>query len=99
MSKFAERWREERRLVILRLLSEQPGYRSNSSILHAGLMHLGVPASRDEVTTDLHWLQEQGLLTLDQATENVTVATITARGHDVASGMAVVPGISKPAPR
>ncbi|MEP7041866.1 MAG: ArsR family transcriptional regulator [Dokdonella sp.] len=99
MKPFAERLREDRRLVLLRLLSEQGGYRANSSILHAGLQHLGVQASRDDVSTDLAWLRDQSLLSLDQATESVQVATLTARGQDVVHGLAAVPGVSRPSPR
>jgi hypothetical protein len=96
---FSERLREDRRLVILRLLSEQGGYRANSSILHAGLMHLGVAASRDDVLTDIAWLRDQALVTIDQVSESVQVATLMARGQDVVHGLAIVPGISRPSPR
>lgn len=96
---FEERLREDRRLVMLRLLSEQSAYRTNSSILHAGLHHLGVSATRDDVLTDLHWLREQSLVSLEQATEGVFVATLLARGLDVATGQATVPGVSRPSPR
>lgn len=98
---FTERLREDRRLVILRILSEQPGYRLNSSNLHAGLHHLGVAASRDDVLTDIHWLRDQSLVQLEPVPEvdNLQLVTITTRGHDVASGQASVPGVSKPSPR
>lgn len=96
---FAERLREDRRLVLLRLLSEQNAYRTNSSILHMGLHHLGVAASRDDVMTDLAWLRDQGLLHLENAADAVLVATLTVRGFDVANGDAVVPGISRPHPK
>lgn len=101
MKSFAERLREERRLVMLRLLSEQPGYRMNSSTLHAGLHHLAVACSRDDVITDLHWLKDQGMVTADPVPEvdSLYLVAITARGHDVASGHAAVPGISRPTPR
>ena len=99
MKPFAERLREDRRLVLLRLLSEQNGYRSNSSILHTALYGLGVAASRDDVLTDLAWLDEQGLVRSEEAVPGVIVVTLTARGADVASGMAQVPGVSRPSPR
>lgn len=96
---FAARLREDRRLVLLRLLSEQTAYRANSSVLHAGLHHLGVAASRDDVATDLHWLQDQSLLTVAEVVPGVLVASITGRGKDVAEGHCVVPGVSRPSPR
>lgn len=101
MKSFTERLREDRRLVMLRLLSEQPGYRMNSSNLHAGLHHLAVAASRDDVATDLHWLRDQGLVLLETVPEapSLSLVTICARGYDVAAGNTTVPGISRPTPR
>lgn len=101
MKSFAESYREDRRLVLLRLLSEQPGYRTNSSILHAGLDKLGISATRDDVHTDLAWLRDQGLLLLDNIPEvpHLYIAEITFRGSDVAAGRAIVPGVSRPSPR
>lgn len=101
MKSFTERLREDRRLVMLRLLSEQPGYRMNSSNLHAGLHHLAVACSRDDVATDLQWLKEQSLVLLDPVPEvaSLQLVTITARGADVAAGHTQVPGVSRPTPR
>jgi len=98
---FIDRLREDRRLVLLRLLSEQPGYRANSSNLHAGLYSLGIAASRDDVTTDLHWLRDQSLVVLDTLPEvpDLAIATITGRGDDVAAGRTIQPGVRRPGPR
>lgn len=98
---FPERMREDRRLVLLRLLCEQPGYRANSSNLHAGLYALAVPGTRDDVITDLHWLRDQGLLTLEALPEvpSLYIAVITQRGADVGNGCAGIPGVSRPSPR
>jgi hypothetical protein len=101
MKTFTDRLREDRRLVLLRLLSEQPGYRANSSNLHAGHSTLGIAASRDDVTTDLHWLRDQSLVVLEPVPEvpELLIASITARGDDVANGVAIVPGVRRPGPR
>ena len=98
MKPFAEKLREDRRLVILRLLSEQPQYRMNSSNIYLGLNHLGVVGSRDDVLTDLHWLKDQGLLVLEDVPEvpHLALCALTARGQDVAGGAARVPGVSVP---
>lgn len=99
MNNFTEHLRQARRLVILRLLSEQNAYTTNSSVLHRALHHLGIASSRDDVATDLAWLAEHGLLTLEQPVPALYVATLTARGHDVVLGNAIVPGVSRPSPR
>lgn len=96
---FAESLREDRRLVLLRLLAEQNGYRANSSTLHSGLHHLAVAGTRDDVLTDLTWLGEQGLARVSEAVAGVLVAELTGRGLDVSKGLAAVPGVSRPSPR
>ena len=96
---FDDALREGRRLVMLRLLSEQLAYRANSSNLYLGLDSLGVASSRDDVITDLHWLRDQALVTLDEAVPGVYVATLTARGQDVAKGLVAVPGVQRPSPK
>lgn len=99
MKSYNDFLREERRLVILRLLHETSGYAANSSILTSGLAHIGVPTSRDQVHTELDWLAEQGLITQEDLGIGVRVATITARGGDVAQGLAIVSGVKRPGPR
>lgn len=95
MPKFADYLREDMRLVILRLLSELPQYKANSSVLVAALDQYGHSPSRDQVKTELAWLAEQGLVSCDDLGP-VRVATLTERGSDVASGRAVVPGVKRP---
>lgn len=89
--------REARRLTILRLLEETPRRRENSSVLHAGVDEFGFACTRDEIHTDMHWLAEQGLVTVKDLGP-VLIVTITARGSDVALGAAVVPGVKRPSP-
>ncbi|MCY1391432.1 hypothetical protein D3C76_965010 [compost metagenome] len=92
---FAQFLREDMRLVLLRLLEEMPGYRANSSVLTSALDQFGYSASRDQVKTELVWLQDQGALTLAEAGP-VMVATLTERGQDVATGRATMPGVKRP---
>lgn len=101
MKTFAERMREDRRLVLLRLLSEQNGYQLNSSNLHAGLDHLHVPATRSEVLADLRFLSENALVRLEPLAdiEGLYGVTLTGSGHDVARGRESVTGISRPGAR
>lgn len=99
MKTFEQRLREDRRLVMLRILAEQPGYRTNSSIMHAGLQHLGILASRDDVRTDAHWLRDQALIQVEEAAPGVEIYILGARGADVADGHCLVPGVSRPSPK
>ncbi|MBE1425631.1 hypothetical protein H4684_002288 [Desulfomicrobium macestii] len=89
---------EDRRLVILRFLSEDPAYRLNTSVLRAALDAYGHSVSRDQVDTEVWWLVEQGLVETESVGP-VLVVTLTARGLDVAQGRVAVPGVKRPGPR
>jgi hypothetical protein len=93
---FAERLREDRRLVLLRVLADQVQYMANSSVLTMALSSWGHAVSRDQVKTELRWLEEQSLVRIDELPADVLLAHLTERGHDVAAGRAVVPGVSRP---
>ncbi|MRR33167.1 hypothetical protein EG829_00505 [bacterium] len=87
------------RLSILRGLSlEEHGYTLNESILHDIVRRYGLKCSRDCIRTQLAWLREQGLVTLEQVSDSCIIATLTGRGLDVANGEATVPGVKRPSP-
>lgn len=92
---FAAHLSHDRRLVILRLLAELPMYRANSSVLAMALERFGHASTRDQVKTELYWLQEQALVLLEDLGA-VLVATATERGMEVAAGRAMVPGVARP---
>ena len=100
MKTFAERLLEDRRLVLLRILDDQVGRVANSSVLTWALEVFGHNVSRDYVRTQLAWLAEQGLVTVEVAAESnngpVVLATLTERGRDVVRDKAAVPGVARP---
>ncbi|SDU75399.1 VpaChn25_0724 family phage protein [Pseudomonas sihuiensis] len=97
MSKYANYLSEDRRLVILHILAEMPTYRANSSVLHTVLQEWGHEPSRDQVKTELRWLEEQQLVALDDVGDGaVLLAKLTERGADVAAGRARVDGVKRP---
>ncbi len=98
MKSFAEHLAEDRRLVILRLLEQSPGYEANESMIGAVLPDIGHVVSRDQVRTDFAWLKEQGLLMLEELAM-VMIAKLTQRGVEAALGIITVPGVKRPAPR
>lgn len=95
MNEFAQFLREDQRLVILRVLAELPSYKTNSSMLVTLLDRFGHTPTRDQVKTELLWLAEQALVTVEDVSD-ILVATLTERGADVAKGRARVPGVKKP---
>lgn len=86
---------EHQRLSILISLVQVPGFQLNESIIQDSLDVYGLDISRDGVRTQLTWLQEQGLVSIDHVGK-LMVATITGRGEDVAKGRSFVPGIKRP---
>ena len=95
---YAEYLFQHIRLAVLRLLAEQPGYSANDSVLTDAVRTLGLSCTRDQMRTNLAWLEEQRLVTLLKPTDTLTVATITERGADVAAGRSIVAGIQRPSP-
>lgn len=88
---------EDRRLVILRGLASAAQYRANAHLLRRYCDAVGHVTSADRIEADIAWLAEQGLVGIEKP-EGVTVATLTARGLDVSSGRARVPGVQQPQP-
>jgi hypothetical protein len=92
---FANFLREDMRLVILRVLATMPSYTANSSVLHGALTRVGHNPSRDQIKTEIRWLEEQNLVTVEEVFD-LLVARITERGTDVVAARTVVPGVKKP---
>ncbi|WP_432460812.1 VpaChn25_0724 family phage protein [Agarivorans sp. QJM3NY_25] len=86
---------EHERIAILKALAAMAGYSSNDSIIQSVCSEFGNDMSRDKVKVQLAWLAEQGAVT-NQKVGAYTIATLTARGQDIAIGRAFVPGIKRP---
>lgn len=97
MTSFAEAETADRRLVVLRVLQSCADYTSNEFVLVESIGQFGHRVGADRLRTDLAWLEEQGLV-IAQRPSGVWVVTLTARGDDVASGRAMVPGVKRPRP-
>lgn len=92
------RFREHLRLSLLRMLEGAPAYTANSSILHQVVGDFGLSATRDQIKSELSWLDEQNLVKKREVGALV-VAALTDRGLDVAEGRASCPGVQRPSPR
>jgi Fe2+ or Zn2+ uptake regulation protein len=88
---------KHRRLTILRFLADSPDYTSNASILTDVCNGYAVRSTRDQVTTDLLWLAEQGFVTREER-GGFVIATVTQRGIEIAQGAARHDGIQRPRP-
>lgn len=88
---------EHLRLTILSLLKQVPTYELQEEILRWGVNEMGCPASRDALRVQFAWMEEQGLLAVHELA-GVKLAKLTNRGLDVAAGLALTPGVARPAP-
>lgn len=94
---FAELRTADMRLVMLRSMAED-GYSLNESLLQSVLEMFGHSASRDRVRTEMRWLEEMGLITIETVA-GILVGKLTGRGIDVASGAARIDGVKAPRPK
>ena len=85
---------ENSRIGILRSLLDAGGS-ANDSILQTSLNGYGLRLSRDMVKTQMYWLSEQGLISIEML-GSCMIAKLTSHGQDVAEGLAVCPGVKKP---
>ncbi|SDB03809.1 hypothetical protein SAMN05660653_00175 [Desulfonatronum thiosulfatophilum] len=97
MSKYAALVNENRRLEILRVLAQDPGYQLNERLIQDALGLVGIASSVDQVRSAGAWLREQGLAEIEELS-GIYLIRATRRGLDVAEGRAVVPGVARPLP-
>lgn len=90
---------EHQRITILIALKESQDYGANTSMLADVLKAYALGCTRDQLKTQLNWLEQNGYIKVERMTENTWVARITTTGLDVADGTSTVPGIKRPAPR
>lgn len=94
---YAQTLTAERRLVLLRILHELPQYTANSSTLTTLLEHWAHRPSRVEVKADLRWLEDRGLVKLEEiAGGDVLIVKLEARGEEVATGRITIEGVKRP---
>ena len=89
---------EHARLLILKELAQDNDYTSNEVVLRRVLKELGTSLSYDQFRTELQWLSEQSLVTLDEV-HKLQIVQITTRGVDVADGTSRSPGIARSLPK
>ena len=88
---------EHRRLVILRVLAEDPHYSMNESLLTDWVNKFRVSSTRDQVVTSIRWLAEQGFVKVNEI-RGVSFAELTKAGRAVATGGRRHPGVQAPSP-
>ena len=96
----AEIQAEHQRIAILRMLAEQPDYRSNASVLADALPRVAhISVTRSQVLTEIAYLESIGALRQEDMGNGVVGVELTDRGLDAARGLIVLPGVKRPSPR
>lgn len=101
MTSMAETFAKDRRLVILRLLSEQDGYSLSASMLTKAVRELRHAVYDDTISADLVLLEQHALITRDEerhGSKTLVFATLTRLGLDVARGRPH-PMVDQPSPK
>lgn len=93
---FRRRIMEDRRLVILRYLDDEPDGRMSVSLMTDALEIMSHRVPRTTVLADAGYLEGLGLLCVEYV-GSVPILRLTWRGADVAKGLIEVPGVKKPA--
>lgn len=86
--------RRARRRVILEILSSTPDGQSGELFLEPVLNSRRIRSDRDQVRTELAWLQDQGLVALEEIAGDM-FATILSGGRAIAEAKRVHPDIEK----
>ena len=91
MRTLAETFARDRRLVILRLLSEQDQKSLSATMLTKAVRELRHSVYDDTIIADLVMLEQHALVTIERVTlggKALTFGTLTKLGGDVAGGRA-----------
>lgn len=92
---FQKKATEDRRLVILRFLDEEEDGLMSASLMQDALSMMAHRVSRVQVLDDAAYLEKLGLLKIEYAGD-VPLLRLTARGEEVARGIAAAPGVKRP---
>jgi hypothetical protein len=92
---------KDRRLALLRLLSEQHDYSANASVLRSALQQLRHGVYDDTIQADIMLLDQHGLIEREELPvgngKSLIVAKLTKLGLDVARGRPH-PMVARPSP-
>lgn len=96
---YRERVDQDRRLVILRVLSEQPDYQLNDRLVSDALDVWGHRVGREQLRQYLHELEELAAVKLTPVGDGpVLIAEITRRGLDHVERRVTIEGVKRPGP-
>lgn len=88
---------EQTRLAMLQVLQGQGVDGLNRDVLFAELYQLAVPGTEAQLRSELDWLAQAGLVSLDSLLAGaVIVAKLTLEGDEVCKRRRTVPGVAAP---
>jgi len=91
---FAQLEKEDRRLVVLRMLLLESNKQLNASFIQRGLAIFGHIVERQVLNAELHWLAALGAVTI-QSINRMLLATLTTYGIALVHGSANAAGVKR----
>jgi hypothetical protein len=88
--------RQDRRLVILRLLNEDTDKTIRDRTLQIALQQLGHNESLDVIRADMAWLKSVGAISVATPHPDIYIASLERPGRDHIELKTPIPGILKP---
>ncbi|SMF94319.1 hypothetical protein SAMN02949497_1629 [Methylomagnum ishizawai] len=89
--------RDNLRLLLLLQLNQSPAYTADQEALRRRLGQSGTVATRDQVRTELAWLDNVGAIALRES-GGVFIGMLGEEGLEHIQGARDIPGIRKPGP-
>ncbi|MDO5704050.1 MAG: hypothetical protein Q4G49_03130 [Paracoccus sp. (in: a-proteobacteria)] len=96
--RLAQRIREDARLIVLRLLADQPHETLHSTHILAELRRFGIRHDRDWLHDELQYLAARDAITITPA-GSVLVATLTDKGERHLRRDIAINGVARPSRR
>ncbi len=84
------------RRIILEALEGDNDYSLNNGILQKILVEFGHGVGREKTDKEIAWLEEKGLVTVEELTDSLNVVKLTSKGLDVAHGHDRIEGVERP---
>lgn len=86
------------RKIILEVIKGDNDYSLNNGILQKVLIQFGHGVSLEKTNQEIAWLEERGLVTVEDLDGHLKLVKLTRSGLDVAEGHAQIEGVDRPDP-
>ena len=93
---YRDKWLQDLRLCLLKVLAQAPGHSANTSVLQRIVEEFGFRVTRGQVNTELSELESLAAVRVDKLQDDLHVAELTQRGLDHVERRVVLDGVKRP---